>query len=81
VAPSTLRALLAALEEGAHIAAPVFEGRRGNPVAFGARHLPALLALTGEHGARSLLRSEPVVEVAVDDPGILRDIDTPGDLV
>jgi molybdenum cofactor cytidylyltransferase len=80
VAPSTLRALLAALEEGADIAAPAFEGRRGNPVAFGARHLPALLALTGEHGARSLLRSAPVVEVAVDDPGILRDIDTPADL-
>jgi molybdenum cofactor cytidylyltransferase len=58
----------------------VFEGRRGNPVAFGARHLPALLALEGEHGARSLLRSSPVVEVTVDDPGILRDIDTPGDL-
>jgi molybdenum cofactor cytidylyltransferase len=80
VAPATLRALLAAIEEGADIAAPVFEGRRGNPVAFGARHLPALLALQGEHGARSLLRSAPVVEVAVNDPGILRDIDTPADL-
>ena len=80
VAPATLRALLAALEEGADIAAPVFEGRRGNPVAFGARHLPALLALTGEHGARALLKSSPVVEVAVDDPGIMRDIDTPADL-
>jgi molybdenum cofactor cytidylyltransferase len=59
----------------------VFEGRRGNPVAFGALHLPALLALTGEHGARSLLKSSSVVEVAVSDPGILRDIDTPNDLV
>jgi molybdenum cofactor cytidylyltransferase len=80
VSPSTLRALLDALVTGADIAAPVFEGRRGNPVAFGARHLPDLLALTGEHGARSLLRSAPVVEVTVDDPGILRDIDTPGDI-
>ena len=80
VAPSTLRALLDALEEGADIAAPVFEGRRGNPVAFGALHLPALLALEGEHGARALLKSAPVVEVAVNDPGILRDIDTPADL-
>ena len=80
VAPSTLRALLAAVEAGADIAAPVFAERRGNPVAFGARHLPALLALTGEHGARALLKSSSVVEVAVDDPGILRDIDTPGDL-
>jgi molybdenum cofactor cytidylyltransferase len=83
VAPSTLRALLAALEEdagGMGIAAPVFEGRRGNPVAFGAQHLPALLALTGEHGARALLKTAPVTGVAVDDPGVLRDIDTPGDL-
>jgi molybdenum cofactor cytidylyltransferase len=81
VAPATLRALLAAVEEGADIAAPVYEGRRGNPVAFGARYLPALLALEGEHGARALLKAAPVVEVAVDDPGILRDIDTPGDLL
>jgi molybdenum cofactor cytidylyltransferase len=80
VAPATLRALLAAVNDGAGIAAPVFEGRRGNPVAFGAVHLPALLALQGEHGARALLKSAPVVEVAVDDPGILRDIDTPDDL-
>jgi molybdenum cofactor cytidylyltransferase len=81
VAPATLRALLAALDHGADIAAPVFEGRRGNPVAFGALHLPALLAMTGEHGARALLKSAPVLEVAVSDPGILRDIDTPNDLV
>lgn len=80
VAPSTLRALLAALGDGAGIAAPVFAGRRGNPVAFGALHLPALLALQGEHGARALLKTAPVTEVAVNDPGILRDIDTPGDL-
>jgi molybdenum cofactor cytidylyltransferase len=80
VAASTLRALLDALGDGAGIAAPVFEGRRGNPVAFGAVHLPALLALQGEHGARALLKSAPVVEVAVNDPGILRDIDTPADL-
>ncbi len=80
VAAPTLRALLDALGAGAGIAAPVFEGRRGNPVAFAAVHLPALLALQGEHGARALLKSAPVMEVAVDDPGILRDIDTPGDL-
>lgn len=80
VAPATLRALLDALGEGADIAAPVFDGRRGNPVAFGAAHLPGLLALQGEHGARALLKAAPVVEVAVNDPGILRDIDTPADL-
>ena len=80
VEPGTLRALLDAVSRGAGIAAPVFEGRRGNPVAFGAVHLPALLALEGEHGARALLKAAPVVEVVVNDPGILRDIDTPADL-
>jgi len=81
VAPATMRALLAALADGAGIAAPVHAGRRGNPVAFGAVHLPALLALEGEVGARSLLKAEPVTEVEVDDPGIFRDIDTPADLL
>ena len=80
VSPMTMRALLAALADGADIAAPVHAGRRGNPVAFGAAHLPALLALEGEHGARTLLKSMPVREVEVDDPGIFRDIDTPADL-
>ncbi|QNA87785.1 nucleotidyltransferase family protein [Massilia sp. Dwa41.01b] len=80
VAPATLRALLEALAAGAQIAAPTYRGQRGNPVAFGQGHLPALLALEGDAGARGLLRSCPVREVAVCDPGILRDIDTPADL-
>lgn len=80
VAPATLRALLDALDAGAGIAAPAQGGRRGNPVAFGAVHLPALLALEGEHGARALLKSAPVAQVEVADPGIFRDIDTPADL-
>lgn len=80
VEPGTLRALAAAVREGAGIAAPVFGGRRGNPVAFGARHRDALLALDGDQGARRLLASCPVNAVAVADPGILRDIDAPSDL-
>ena len=77
---STLRALVSAIEDGAGIVAPTFDGRRGNPVAFGARHGAALLALDGDEGARRLLSSHPVTTVAVLDPGILRDIDTPDDL-
>lgn len=80
VAPATLRALAARLEQGAGIVAPVTAGRRGNPVGFGRVHLDALLALRGEQGARALLQAFPVTEVMVDDPGILRDIDTPADL-
>jgi molybdenum cofactor cytidylyltransferase len=80
VAPSTLQALADALAAGAPIAAPVMEGRRGNPAGFGRAHLDALLALRGDQGARRLLRDCPVTEVPVDDPGIFQDIDTPSDL-
>lgn len=80
VDPSTLLALRDALAGGAPIVAPVLAGRRGNPVGFGRVHLAALLALRGEEGARSLLRTFPVTEIAVNDAGILRDIDTPADL-
>lgn len=77
---ATLRALTQAIEAGAGIAAPLFDGRRGNPVAFGAVHRAALLALDGDQGARRLLGNHPVSAIAVLDPGILRDIDLPADL-
>jgi len=80
VAPSTLSALRDALAAGAPIVAPVHAGRRGNPVGFGRFHLDALLALEGDQGARRLLQTCTVTEVAVQDPGIFLDIDTPADL-
>ena len=77
---ATLRALAGAIEQGAGIAAPLYRGRRGNPVAFGSRHTAALLALDGDQGARRLLASFPLTTIEVDDAGILRDIDHPADL-
>jgi molybdenum cofactor cytidylyltransferase len=80
VEADTIAALVAALHDGADIAVPVHQGKRGNPVGFGRRHLPALLRLSGDRGARELLHSFPVTAVIVEDDGILRDIDTAGDL-
>jgi molybdenum cofactor cytidylyltransferase len=80
VQPATVGKLLQALLDGADIAAPVHQGRRGNPVAFSARHLPQLLTLDGDQGARSLLAVHPITLVEVNDAGVLRDIDTPTDL-
>lgn len=80
VQPSTIAALRQAVAEGAAIAAPVYQGQRGNPVAFGRRHLPELLALAGDRGARGIVSNNPVNDVAVDDAGILLDVDTPSDL-
>ncbi|WP_334188566.1 nucleotidyltransferase family protein [Noviherbaspirillum sp.] len=80
VQPTTIAALVDALARGADIAVPVCRERRGHPVAFSRHHLPRLLALTGDMGARDLLREYPVVEVATDDPGIHDDIDTVADI-
>jgi molybdenum cofactor cytidylyltransferase len=80
VQPATIGALAAAVEKGAGIAAPVMNGKRGNPVAFSRIHLDELLQLRGDEGARRLLNTHPVTAIAVEDPGILRDVDTPDDL-
>jgi molybdenum cofactor cytidylyltransferase len=80
VRPESIAAVVLALQQGAGIAVPVFQGQRGNPVGFSRQYLPQLLALTGDQGARSLLKMYPVTQVEVDDPGILKDIDLPDDL-
>jgi molybdenum cofactor cytidylyltransferase len=67
---------------GASLAAPFHGGQRGHPVGFGPSHRNALLALRGDEGARAILASAAadIARVDVDDPGVLRDVDTPGDL-
>lgn len=80
VQAATHRGLLAALKDGVQIAVPTYQGKRGNPVAFGCSHRDGLLALSGDRGARTLLQEFPVNEVPVNDPGIHRDIDTRADL-
>ena len=80
VQPSTIQSLKIALEQGAGIAAPLYRGRRGNPVGFSRHYLPQLLALEGDQGARGILKHSTVTELEVDDSGILQDIDTPADL-
>jgi molybdenum cofactor cytidylyltransferase len=58
---------------------PVNEGRRGNPVLIGRRWFPELSGLSGDTGARHLLKRHDglVTEVAVADDAIFLDIDTP----
>lgn len=62
------------------IVAPTWQGRRGHPVAFARDLWPELAALAGDVGARSVLMRHPVHELVVDDPGVLADVDAPGDL-
>jgi molybdenum cofactor cytidylyltransferase len=57
---------------------PVHQGRRGNPVLWGRRFFPALLALTGDRGAKQLmaLQDDLLYPLEVPDDGCLIDIDT-----
>ena len=74
---ATLVAAAAAHPERAAFV-PVEGGEWGNPVLIRRRLFPEVLALTGDRGARALLRGRAdCLDVAVDDPGIHRDFDTP----
>ena len=79
-----LDALIDAFEPaaGRGICAPLHAGRRGHPVLFAARFFPELRSLGGDVGARSVLEAHAAdfFGVEVDDPGVLRDVDTPDDL-
>lgn len=83
VQPATLRAVAEALA-GSGAVQPVFQGGRGHPVGFGAASGPALMALAGEQGAAPVLKAlrakGAVHELAVDDAGVVTDIDTLDDL-
>jgi molybdenum cofactor cytidylyltransferase len=82
VRPTTIAAVRDALAAGAPLAAPYFRSRRGHPVAIAGRFRDELLALGGDEGAKKLIHSneQSLVKIPVGDPGVIRDIDTPGDL-
>ncbi|MCP5145514.1 MAG: NTP transferase domain-containing protein [Gammaproteobacteria bacterium] len=79
IAVESIDAILAVPNPKGTIVVPVHAGARGNPVRWGRDFLPALELLRGDRGARALLDAyaEHVIEVALDDEGILRDFDTP----
>jgi molybdenum cofactor cytidylyltransferase len=80
IAVESIAAVARAVDEGATLVAPFYEGQRGHPVGFGLEHREALLALDGDAGARALFATYPLTRIDVSDPGILRDVDTPADL-
>jgi len=74
-----------ALEESAarmgeaRIFIPTFNGKRGHPILWHRDMLSGLKAVTGDKGGRDIIHAHEalVCEVAVSDPGILIDLDTP----
>jgi molybdenum cofactor cytidylyltransferase len=80
ILPSSIEQVVAAIADDT-ISVPVHEGQYGHPVGFGRSFGPGLMALTGDQGAKSLFAQARVVEVAVEDRGVLWDVDTPEKLV
>ena len=67
-------------EDGATLAVATYAGVRGNPVMLARSLWPEARRLDGDEGARVLMRSHPVVEVACDGTGRPDDVDTLEDL-
>ena len=85
IEPQLIDALIDAFlaRPGALAAAPLLEGRRGNPILLGRGLFEAAMRLAGDEGARRLiaaLSAGELVEVATSGLGAAFDIDTPGDL-
>lgn len=84
--PRVPAAVMAALLEafartGQPVVAPVYRGVRGNPVLFAVSVFPELRVLTGDLGARAVVRARPERVAAVElDLPMPADVDTPEDL-
>jgi nicotine blue oxidoreductase len=79
VSPDAVRRVLAA-RDGAPAARATYGGEPGHPVVLEASLLPALRDVTGDVGARALLRRAGTVEVPCDDLGGGADVDTRAEL-
>ena len=79
VRASSILAVADALAEHP-VAFTQYQGRRGHPVGFAAELFSELNLLDGDEGARRIVARYPAHPVSVDDPGVLVDIDLPGDL-
>ena len=80
---SSIAAVRGALQDGAALAAPYWRGRRGHPVGISHAFYEELAQSKGDEGAKSILAANEarLVKVPLGDPGVLRDIDRPEDLL
>jgi CTP:molybdopterin cytidylyltransferase MocA len=79
---AALLAAFATRPPGVSIVAPSVDGRRGHPTAFAADLADEFLALADDEPAHTVVRRDSgrVLHVEMDDPWLVRDIDTPEDL-
>lgn len=80
ITPATVRALCnRAPAASASVIRAVYRGRHGHPVIFKRVLFDRLRAADPAVGAKAVVRSAVVEDLAVDDPGVVEDVDTPED--
>jgi len=83
IQPDSLRRVAEGLREKP-LVVPHYRQQQGHPVAFSHDFLPQLAALTGDSGAKEIVRRarlhHQVLDLALQDAGIGHDIDTLADL-
>jgi molybdenum cofactor cytidylyltransferase len=78
--PETINAIIRPFQKGqSNLIAPVFQGKRGNPVLIGKPYFHELLALPIGEAPRTLLKrhASDLLTITVDSDTILRDLDYP----
>jgi CTP:molybdopterin cytidylyltransferase MocA len=80
VGAEAYRRVAAAYDDGARLAVAMYRGQRGNPVLLARSMWGEALRLTGDEGARVLLRRHGATEVPCDGTGEPTDVDTLQDL-
>ncbi len=80
---ATTRRIVDALDVGAALVAATHRGERGHPVGFSRAFFAELAALTGDEGAKTVLHAHATELrlIETEDAGVLRDVDTPADLI
>lgn len=76
IQPDTLRRVAEALRTHT-VVVPWVNGQRGHPVGFAPPCREALLALSGDEGAKRVMQQHAPHRIAVDDAGCILDVDTP----
>lgn len=85
VTPQVMGRLIAAFDPASRcaICAPTHKGVQGNPILWAKQFFPEIKLLSGDQGAKDLLRKHTASVMYLDmpdEPGVAFDIDTPTDL-
>ncbi len=82
ISPSAIDLLIVGYRlKGKGLVLPVFQGKRGHPVLFDLKYRAEIKSLNPEIGLKQLIQLNPedILEIPMNEPGIIADLDTPRD--